>query len=920
MAVANEDFQIKPLPENEKGTNGDHIRHVPFPPAKAALYESRTLPRKDSICEGGPGGFAGMKRRSQLFDNDDAMSVSVARGSALQDGSFRSEPSEPIRCPTFSCACRKHLTRPFMWIFRRGVTEADPTELRQDKRMVCLAHCSVCVAAPILTVVRGLERGTWDPECVVAGFCVAMSALSLVHYARTKRLDVARAAAVAEGCLSQPLLWIASSCRFADASPCLYPTAAAILGVVSGIESQVAMAAWVISAVGTLMFYIAEQTLDPCDLKWGDAPAEPISIWPLLHACLPMYAVFLFVVQSVNALNRERMVNKMLINNIMPADAAQKLRRHLFRLALMLNGTVDGEDDTDSTDDSEEEMVRAHSLNFGRGGEINHSGGAATESFTDSSPAGSPRGLPEGSPRGPPEGSPRGPPESSPRAAAEGSPRGPCELPPCAGENPMPSPSGKNRRIRSQQKQAASNSAAPRQSTTSMSSSNRTEGEVVVSVSSTTLCPTHQPLLTPHDLMNTDTPVITKPLVELATSERQEGGVSKSQERQGLSAPSYPRKESDTGAAADLARLLDPEQAPPPKARTRSPRLPTLKPSRSQPTMNDDSGEVGEGSDGNVGERTSSTYSSVSLSVSLTRGSLFFEGIKSAGELPTMTAAGRRELEKRGDVVVDDQLLDAVLRTSAVFSRRIAVQYNEAAVMFADVVGFTASSSGMDPQDVVRDLHSLVAHIDILCLAYKVQKIKTIGDAYMAWAPQQSTESDEQGHLKGVLEVARRLPDNPAMQLGGRTHAMRVGCHSGRVVAGLIGITKWAWDLWGDAVNTASRMESTGVPNRVQISEAMAVNVRPLFQLDMPRTVKVKGKGKMNTYLLHKGEHAWCYKPQPLQQKSKEKGTPNAARQGTANWDAGSQSPRGSPVGTVPLTLPKLGLPGETNNNHDPES
>jgi len=251
-----------------------------------------------------------------------------------------------------------------------------------------------------------------------------------------------------------------------------------------------------------------------------------------------------------------------------------------------------------------------------------------------------------------------------------------------------------------------------------------------------------------------------------------------------------------------------------------------------------------------------------------------------------------------------------------VFSRKIAMQYDEAAVIFTDVVGFTMSSARMEPQDVVRDLHSLVAHIDILCLAHNVQKVKTIGDAYMAWCPRPATDTTGYEHCKRVLEVARSLPDNPAMQLGGRTHAVRVGCHSGRVVAGLIGITKWAWDLWGDAVNTASRMESTGVPNRVQVSEAFAANVRHFAQLDPPRGVKVKGKGRMTTHLLSKSEHAWCYKqgqvqkPQQQRQRSlgKDKEASGAGKQEVSNTNVSEILNQRSADAS-----PKQGLPGEAN-------
>ena len=179
----------------------------------------------------------------------------------------------------------------------------------------------------------------------------------------------------------------------------------------------------------------------------------------------------------------------------------------------------------------------------------------------------------------------------------------------------------------------------------------------------------------------------------------------------------------------------------------------------------------------------------------------------------------------------------------------IADSEAEASVLFADIVGFTPFSSSLPPGELVRLLDMLFNRFDDLCEEHRIEKIKTIGDAYMAVAgiPRQNP-----GHASSIVELAFAMqraatdvsPHWPAPL------ALRIGIASGPVVAGVIGHKKFAYDLWGDTVNTASRMESHGLPNRIQVPESTYQLLRDHYAFGDAHKVEVKGKGSMTTYFL----------------------------------------------------------------------
>jgi adenylate cyclase len=179
----------------------------------------------------------------------------------------------------------------------------------------------------------------------------------------------------------------------------------------------------------------------------------------------------------------------------------------------------------------------------------------------------------------------------------------------------------------------------------------------------------------------------------------------------------------------------------------------------------------------------------------------------------------------------------------------IADQITAASVLFADVVDFTPHSEHMTPAEVVGVLDDLFSYFDDLAERYGLEKIKTIGDCYMVAAGVPSPRPD---HARALALVALDMVD--AMRPGGAMGALgmelRIGINSGPVVAGVIGRKRFLYDLWGDAVNTASRMESHGTPGRIQITEATHELVKDDFRCERRGTVTIKGKGEMETWYL----------------------------------------------------------------------
>nr|WP_255733566.1 adenylate/guanylate cyclase domain-containing protein [Ruegeria sp. Ofav3-42] len=177
----------------------------------------------------------------------------------------------------------------------------------------------------------------------------------------------------------------------------------------------------------------------------------------------------------------------------------------------------------------------------------------------------------------------------------------------------------------------------------------------------------------------------------------------------------------------------------------------------------------------------------------------------------------------------------------------IADRHNDVTVLFSDIVGFTEMSARLAPAQVVSYLNRIFSEFDKMATELGVEKIKTIGDAYMVAAGVPDGRAD---HAEVIVEMALRMLDQVEALNLERDHPMhiRVGVHTGPVVAGIIGSHRFLYDVWGDTVNVASRLESTGAPGRVQVSEATARQVEHRFDISEPVETRIKGKGQVRTY------------------------------------------------------------------------
>ncbi|MCA1920374.1 MAG: adenylate/guanylate cyclase domain-containing protein, partial [Flavobacterium piscis] len=176
--------------------------------------------------------------------------------------------------------------------------------------------------------------------------------------------------------------------------------------------------------------------------------------------------------------------------------------------------------------------------------------------------------------------------------------------------------------------------------------------------------------------------------------------------------------------------------------------------------------------------------------------------------------------------------------------------FENVTVYFSDIKGFTEMSGGLDPKYLISKLNEMFTAFDDIMTKYNCERIKTIGDAYMAVCglPQKQENHAEQMAL-AAIDILRYLKErNKKDEL---PISIRIGLNSGKVTGGIVGVRKYIYDVFGDTVNTASRMESNGEPMRINVSETTYLLLKDKFRFEERPPLEVKGKGVLKMYFLN---------------------------------------------------------------------
>jgi adenylate cyclase len=230
-------------------------------------------------------------------------------------------------------------------------------------------------------------------------------------------------------------------------------------------------------------------------------------------------------------------------------------------------------------------------------------------------------------------------------------------------------------------------------------------------------------------------------------------------------------------------------------------------------------------------------------------GAIAFTLLASFAKQRNEALAALRVEQEKSELLLMNILPGSIADRLKAASQTIADHFDSASILFADVVDFTPFAQRLAPAEVVGVLDELFFHFDTLVERHGLEKIKTIGDCYMAAAGVPDPTSD---HARRVALLALDMRATAATSAVGDGSGLelRIGINSGPVTAGVIGHKRFLYDLWGDAVNTASRMESHGTPGEIQITRATYQLLKNEFVCARRGTIEVKGRGQMETWYL----------------------------------------------------------------------
>ena len=238
-------------------------------------------------------------------------------------------------------------------------------------------------------------------------------------------------------------------------------------------------------------------------------------------------------------------------------------------------------------------------------------------------------------------------------------------------------------------------------------------------------------------------------------------------------------------------------------------------------------------------------------------GNLIFVQVFTAALVAVLSGGLNRE-RRLTDALLLNVLPEPVARELKIYERVEPREYESATVLFTDFVGFTRVAEGFTPQQLVSELDFCFRRFDGIARRHNLEKIKTIGDAYMAVGGIPSpNRTHARDCVRAALEIAAFVAEARAAraEMGLSYWDVRVGVHTGELVAGVIGREKFSYDVWGDTVNTASRMESAGAPGRVNVSRATYELLKDEFLFDYRGRVEAKGKGEVEMFFV-KGRQA----------------------------------------------------------------
>jgi adenylate cyclase len=217
------------------------------------------------------------------------------------------------------------------------------------------------------------------------------------------------------------------------------------------------------------------------------------------------------------------------------------------------------------------------------------------------------------------------------------------------------------------------------------------------------------------------------------------------------------------------------------------------------------------------------------------------QALQQAHELNEQRAHSEKLLHNILPVLIADRLKGG--------ETNIADTFPEVTVLFADIVGFTKLSASISPQKLVDILNSIFGRFDDMLSEFSIEKIKTIGDSYMVvgGVPERSPIHCQQ--VARFALAALKTVDQYNRDTG-QNLQMRIGIHTGTVVAGIVGTRKYSYDLWGDVVNIASRLESTSLPGRIHVANAVRTRLLDDFELEERGQVEIRGLGSVQTFFL----------------------------------------------------------------------